>query len=209
MNARLVRTGIAAVLFVLAVTSQAASAYTVPHGSRDMALLNYHDDGVPLDMYMSLTSWGTTYYSGLPPQEQGGLGTSVLCLDLYRDGLRGGSCFDATDNFVFDRLQSLVLEDHLPVNWYDGDENLVASEQVDVVLTLTGTGLPYPGIGARTNPSPGAEGEVSFLRDVSISGSLHSDILGNVDLATGAAVIAADDCIGFLAAEDNVEACRF
>lgn len=205
------RAAVATVIIMIAASAYTADAYTMPRGTHDGALVSFEDEtgDDPVAIYMSFSMWGTQYYDGVPPQNNGGLGDAVVCLGLYTgDGVRGEGCFDGV-SFVFESLRSLVVDDSVSVDTYDGNDTFLGTETVTLDVTLTGTGVPYPGIGVQLNPSPGVELQASFLRDATIQGTLESESFGSVDLANGAAVLGHDDCFAFMAGEDNVQACRF
>jgi len=201
------RIAVATVVLVLTAVTSPSGAYTL--GSRDHALLSYFGATEDtLSIYMSVTQWGTQYYDGIPPRNNGGLGDAVVCFAFcFDDGARGDGCFDGVA-FTFETLTSLHIEDVLSADLYQHDD-LVGTEAVSLNLTLTGTGAPYPGATAQLDPSPGARIQASFLRDAAIEGTMSSTTLGTIDLSPGAAVLGRDDCVAVLAGSDNAQACRF
>jgi hypothetical protein len=200
-----------AIIVALAASVHSAGAYTVPRGTHDGALVEFQGDtgGEPIAIYLNATQWGTQYYSGLPPQNNGGLGDGVVCLSIYiGDGVRGEGCFDGVDA-EFESLRSLTIDDAVPMDMYDGNDNFIGTQTVTIDVTLTGSGAPYPGAGVQLNPSPGIEFQYSFLRNATIAGTIESQASGSVDLASGAATLGHDECVALMVREDHVEACRF
>lgn len=184
-----------------------AGAYSMPRGRRDRALLSLTNPGSETAYYINVSMWGTGYYGGIPPREQGGLGDVVVCFGLYPETARADGCVSNVSP-AFDSLRSMTLQEEVALAFVDHDD-VVTTETVTVALTVTGTGPVFPGAGVGTNPSPGVEVDVSLWRNATITGTISSPTLGVVDLSVGGAVLGRDACVGMMAGPDDVEACRY
>lgn len=191
----------------LMATLAPAGAYTVPRGRRDRALLSltYPDSGTAY--YVNVSMWGTGYYGGIPPREQGGLGDVVVCLGLYPETVSVDGCVSNVSP-AFDSLRTMTLQEDVSLKFVDHDD-VVTTETVAIALTVTGAGPVFPGAGAGTNPSPGVEADVSLWRNATVSGTISSPSLGVVDFSEGRAVLGRDFCLAVMAGRDDVEACRY
>lgn len=195
----------------LGSVSQAASDYTIPAGSGDFADMGFYEEtpNGPFSIYVSVFAFGTYYYGGIPPENQGGVGDQGVCFSYQRGDLLGTGCINEGD-WSIDPLASARVSDTMELELRDNTSGTVVGTEIATVeLVMNGNGPLFPGIRAQSNPSPGAELESSILRNATVTGTVQSPTLGLVDLGGRPAVLRRADCIAFMAGEDNVEACRF
>lgn len=184
-----------------------AGAYSMPRGRQDRALISLTYPDSETAYYINVSTWGTGYYGGIPPREQGGLGDVVACFGLYPETARADGCVSNVSP-SFDSLRTMTLRQDVVLTFVD-HADVATTETVAVAITLTGTGPVFPGAGVGTNPSPGVEVDVSLWRNATITGTISSPTLGVVDLSAGRAVLGRDACVGMMAGPDDVEACRY
>lgn len=204
-----------AVLFATVAVSSGAHAASLQHGSGDWARMSYanQSDDSFTAAYLDVRFWGTDYYRGIPPMNQGGVGDGVACLSVQSDSpdasIHGTGCIDAP-NVELDSLRSLTIQETFVLELTEGDGTPLGSETATLSVTLSGFGPVFPGARAATNASPGVELEYDLMRKAMTTGSVTSSSFGTIDLTGADAILQRVNCVGYaLQDSDAVQACRF
>jgi len=201
---------VVAALAALPTTSQADS---IQHGTGDWARMAYNSDANgSLFLFITVTRWGTQYYDGVPPQNQGGLGESSVCLHyIYATESSNVHAFGCPDSmFTFETLQTVSIDQTIELQLWDGNGDPIGTEVATLNVSMVGSGPVLPGARAATNPGPGVEGQYELMRNAVASGSASTPTIGWVDLAGTPATLERKNCVGYAIADsDTIQACRF
>jgi len=206
---------VAAFAAMLIAAPAGSSAYSIPHGAGDWARMAYNADSEDGNtfVFLGVKAWGTQYYDGVPPQNNGGLGDGEVCIELSASSPTGSTharaCSSDT-NFAIDSLRTVTIDDTIQLEVDDGEGVSLGTETATLSVTITGTGAIFPGVRGATNPGPGVEAEYELMRNAVVSGSITSPSAGTVVLDGTAATLERKNCLGLsIQDSDSIQACRF